>query len=124
MKLEKIACRDAEQDGLTAADFPNEVTWEAVEVLEIKRFEAIKNTPERWQYKLRFRRTKTKENYHALIVDKVRAKYSVDDEMAILRQRGAKPDEFNAYNSYVEQCKAEAKEELGIVGEALDYAGE
>lgn len=42
----------------------------------------------------------------------IRLKYSLSDELAILRQRDTKPDEFKAYNDYVEECKATAKEKL------------
>lgn len=52
--------------------------------------------------------------YEAEIVKKIRAKYTVDRELAILRQRDTKPQEFAAYNTYVERCKAEVKAELGI----------
>lgn len=52
--------------------------------------------------------------YKNLIVKKIRQRYSVNEELAILRQRDEKPDEFAAYNAYVEECKAAAKEELGI----------
>ena len=48
--------------------------------------------------------------YEQRIVLRIREKYSVDDELAILRQRDTKPDEFNAYNEYVEQIKAEERE--------------
>ena len=47
--------------------------------------------------------------YEQRIVLRIREKYSVDDELAILRQRDTKPDEFNAYNEYVEQIKAEER---------------
>ena len=40
----------------------------------------------------------------------IRLKYSLSEELAILRQRDTKPDEFKAYNDYVEECKAKAKE--------------
>ena len=39
----------------------------------------------------------------------IRERYSVADELAILRQRDTKPDEFAAYFEYAEQCKAQAK---------------
>ena len=46
------------------------------------------------------------ENYvNALI----REKYTVSQELAILRQKDSKPEEYNAYNAYCEECKAEAK---------------
>lgn len=48
--------------------------------------------------------------YEQRVVDRIRLKYSVDDELAILRQRDTKHDEFIEYNEYVEQVKAEEKE--------------
>jgi hypothetical protein len=42
----------------------------------------------------------------------IREKYSIDAEFAILRQRDTKPEEFAAYNEYVEQCKAAIKAEM------------
>lgn len=56
---------------------------------------------------------KQKENvisYEQLVVSKIRERYTIDQELAILRQRDTKPEEFAEYNSYVEQCKTEAKE--------------
>ena len=44
----------------------------------------------------------------------VRVQYSISDELALLRQRDGKPEEFAAYNEFVEACKAEAKIMLGI----------
>ena len=47
--------------------------------------------------------------YEERVVAKIRERYSVDDELAILRQRDTKPDEFEAYNAYAESCKEEAR---------------
>lgn len=44
----------------------------------------------------------------------IRRRYSVSAELAILRQRDVKPEEFAEYNAYAEECKAKAKEELEI----------
>lgn len=55
-----------------------------------------------------------KEEYNNLIVKLIRERYSINDELAILRQANAKPEEFSEYNNYVEECKAKAKEMLGI----------
>ena len=55
--------------------------------------------------------------YENLIVKKIRQRYSVNEELAILRQRDEMPDEFAEYNAYVEECKAAVKEELEIGGE-------
>ena len=54
-------------------------------------------------------------DYAALVDQKIRARYSVSAELAVLRQRDTKPEEFAAYNEFVEACKAEAKEEAGMI---------
>jgi hypothetical protein len=48
------------------------------------------------------------------IVKKIRRRYNLNQELAILRQRDTKPQEYAEYYEYVESCKAEAKAELGI----------
>ena len=40
----------------------------------------------------------------------IRARYSLPDELAILRQRDEKPEEWKEYNAYCEECKRQAKE--------------
>ena len=57
---------------------------------------------------------KTTIEYPQLVEKKIRTKYSVSAELAILRQRNSKPEEFAEYNSFCELCKAEAKNELNI----------
>ncbi len=54
-----------------------------------------------------------KEAYAALVSEKIKRRFSLSDELALLRQREEKQEEFSAYNAYAEACKAEAKEELG-----------
>lgn len=49
------------------------------------------------------------QKYENAIVEKIRQRYTIDQELAILRQRDSKPEEFAEYNAYVEQCKQEAK---------------
>ena len=48
--------------------------------------------------------------YKERIVNRIREKYSLDDELAILRQRDTKTDEFLEYNEYVEKIKREERE--------------
>ena len=52
--------------------------------------------------------------YEGTIIKKIRKQYSLNQELAILRQRDTKPEEFNIYNAYVEQCKNEVKQEMEI----------
>ena len=59
----------------------------------------------------------TVEQLYSATVDKrIRERYSVSAEIALLRQRDTKPEEFAEYNAFVEGCKAEVKAELGIGG--------
>lgn len=53
--------------------------------------------------------------YKDQVVTLIRERYSTDDELAILRQRETKPEEFKAYDDYCEACKAQVKQELGMV---------
>lgn len=50
--------------------------------------------------------------YEDRVVELIRLRYSVNDELAILRQRDAKPQEFDDYNIYCEECKTQAKLEI------------
>ena len=43
--------------------------------------------------------------YEQRVVNRIRERFSVDDELAILRQRDTKPEEFAEYNEFVEQIK-------------------
>lgn len=52
------------------------------------------------------------DKYEDLIFQKIRNKYTLSQELAILRQKDTKPDEFSEYYNYVEQCKIEAKKEV------------
>ena len=52
--------------------------------------------------------------YEQRVQQSIRERYSVDDELAILRQRDTKPDEFAAYFEYAEQCKAQAKKQMQL----------
>lgn len=49
------------------------------------------------------------KDYEKFVEDLIRVKYSVSNELAILRQKETKPDEFKEYYEYAEQCKAAAK---------------
>ena len=61
-------------------------------------------------------RIKNTIEYPQLVENKIRTKYSVSAELAILRQRNSKPEEFAEYNAFCELCKVEAKTELNIKG--------
>lgn len=52
------------------------------------------------------------KRYERLVERYIRQKYSLNAELAILRQRNTKPDEFLLYHAYAEECKERAKMEL------------
>ena len=54
----------------------------------------------------------TEEQYAARVEALIAEKYSIAKELAVLRQKEAKPDEWEEYNAYAEACKAKAREEL------------
>lgn len=52
------------------------------------------------------------DQYKQRVIDLIRERYSVDDELAILRQRDNKVEEFNEYNAFVESVKVIAHNEI------------
>lgn len=42
----------------------------------------------------------------------IRERYTIGDELAILRQRDEKPEEFATYNAFAENCKEIARQEV------------
>ena len=42
----------------------------------------------------------------------IHEKYSINTELALLRQMNTKPEDFAEYNEFAEQCKAKARSEI------------
>lgn len=57
------------------------------------------------RYKVEFKMKYNKANIERLI----RRKYTVSDELAILRQKDEKPNEYQEYFDFVEEIKAKLK---------------
>ena len=51
----------------------------------------------------------TQAAYEEYVNALIREKYTLSQELAILRQRDSKPEEYATYNAYCEECKAIAK---------------
>lgn len=49
-------------------------------------------------------------SYDDAVNREIRKRYTESQEFAILRQRDEKPEEYQAYYSYCEECKSYAKE--------------
>ena len=56
--------------------------------------------------------TDKQRRYESLVERYIRERYSLNAELAILRQRDTKPVEFYEYNEFAEQCKLIAKQEI------------
>ena len=54
--------------------------------------------------------------YGDLVNRKIRRRYSLSEELSVMRKRDEKPEEFAEFNAYVEECKREAKSYLGLGG--------
>lgn len=50
--------------------------------------------------------------YKNRVNDLIRSRYMLSEELAILRQKDEKPDEYRAYFAFCEECKSKAKLEL------------
>lgn len=55
---------------------------------------------------------RNEEDYGNQVNDLIRRRYSLSEELAILRQKDEKPDEYRAYFAFCEECKSNAKLEL------------
>lgn len=55
-------------------------------------------------------------HYGDAVDAEIRRHYSVSAEFAILRQRDEKPDEYDAYYAYCEECKKRVKEMMVTYG--------
>lgn len=55
---------------------------------------------------------RNEEDYGNQVNDLIRRRYSLSEELAILRQKDEKPDEYRAYFAFCEECKSKAKVEL------------
>ena len=50
--------------------------------------------------------------YEERVVELIRQRYTIDDELRNIRMRDTDPDTFNEYYQYVEECKQQAKEQV------------
>lgn len=77
------------------------VTRVAVRAADADKYEWVAEKP-----------TYTRSEYESEVERLIREQYSVSAELAILRQRDDKAEEFAQYNAYAEECKLRAKEIL------------
>lgn len=55
----------------------------------------------------------TYEAYRSQLIEKeIAKKYTITQEIAIIRQKDTKPEEYKAYFEYVEQCKEKVNSEF------------
>ena len=60
-----------------------------------------------------------------MIAKVINARYSIDEQIALLRQKEAKPEEYEAFYAFAEQVKADVKKEYaGYTAAENDGASE
>ena len=59
--------------------------------------------------------------YEERVVELIRQRYTIDDELRNIRMRDTDPDTFNEYYQYVEECKLQAKEEVWALSWEEDW---
>lgn len=95
---------DEEVEALFAAAFEQNAVIKDVDgVPTLVKREEPKLTPEQ-----------IREKYESEVNERIREKYTLSQELAILRQRDTKPEEYAEYNAYCEECKAQAKAKYKI----------
>lgn len=101
----------------TIAEYPNggkDVEW-VVDVPAVEAKEAYDEYEEIQvyvPYTEKELEKKKEERYSSLVESYIRKKYSLSEELAILRQRDTKLEEFSKYYEYAEYCKSTAKDEM------------
>ena len=55
-------------------------------------------------------------SYGELVNLFIRERYSLSEELAIIRQKDEKPEEYQVYYNYCEECKLRAKQILEVKG--------
>ena len=101
----------------TIAEYPNggkDVEW-VVDIQAVEAKEAYDEYEDILiyvQYNAEELEKKKEELYPILVEQYIREKYSLSAEIAILRQRDTKQEEFEAYNVYAEDCKERARKEI------------
>ena len=95
---------DEEVEALFAAAFEQKAVIKDVDgVPTLVKREEPKLTPEQ-----------IREKYESEVNALIREKYTLSQELATLRQRDTKPEEYAEYNAYCEECKAQAKAKYKI----------
>ena len=64
------------------------------------------------------------KTYEELVITLIRQKYSINEELAILRQRDTKPQEFAEYNQFVENIKTQLKAKIEEIKTSLGIENE
>lgn len=116
VNMYKEAWRESKARSSDPSGFAEE-GWEPVLVKAVKPKAADGSGAKGYLCLVRFKRIPTKELYSREVEGLIRERYSVSDELALLRQRESKPEEYLEYYRYAEDCKAKAREHLGYEGD-------
>lgn len=58
-------------------------------------------------------------NREEMIAKVINTRYSIDEQIALLRQRDSKPEEYDAFYAFAEEVKRKVSEEYAQYGEEV-----
>lgn len=72
-----------------------------------------------WKIKLSILNETTERLYARMVEEKIAARYSIGEQISILRRRDENPEAFAAFYDFAEACKAEARAEINAVEDGM-----
>ena len=114
---EAVEAVDGQGHYETVAEYANggkdvEWVWDIEPIEAVQEYDEYEDIQVYVQYTEKELEKKKEERYSSLVESYIRKKYSLSEELAILRQRDTKLEEFSQYYEYAEYCKSTAKNEM------------
>lgn len=114
---EAVEAQEAVYDRVLIKEYPNGgKEYETIIVSPAREAKEAWDEYEDIQVYIPYTESELQQQYENTVNALIREKYTLSQELAILRQRDTKPEEYNAYNAYCEECKAQAKIKYNIGG--------
>ena len=112
---EAVEAKEAVYDRVLIKEYPNGgKEYETVIVTPATEAKEAWDEYEDIQVYIPYTETELQQQYENTVNALIREKYTLSQELAILRQRDTKPEEYAEYNAYCEECKAKAKAKATI----------
>lgn len=113
---EAVEAKDAVYDRVLIKEYPSGgKEYKTIIVSPAEEAKEAWDEYEDIQVYIPYTESELQEQYENAVNAAIREKYTLSQELAILRQRDTKTEEYNAYNAYCEMCKIEAKAKYQIL---------